>query len=418
VPKVSDTLSLPDSRAALDRCLELGEKFNDLRAIPAERRSDTYEADRRRCRDDLLDANAEFDMAVRMERYAMEMAAWDHALQNPQPEARGPQAAFADLGIETRSAGQIVVASEAYAARTPQGFAEIEVRNLLTGTSLGTSGSHNLAPLGQPRLAGVRQMRLFVRDLLSVQQTTLASVPYVRELNAATNETGASAVQEASAKPEVTAEFERDDAPIRKIAAWIQATDEALADAPTLAGYIDNRLGYMVMLREEQQILNGSGTAPQIKGIRQYSGVQTATGLLYDVVGTAIGKIENVDGDADGVAVNPIDFWAAVTDRHSETYDGAAFGTSSGNAPFGSPQTTIWGLPAVRTRSMESGKALVGSWQLGATMHLREGVTIRSTDSHASLFVSNTVVILAEERVGLEVDRADFFCLCTVTAPS
>lgn len=400
------------SRAAYERCLELGEKYRELREAPESKRGDTYDADRRRAAAELLEANTELDVAMRMERFALESAAWDHAVTHP--EVRGPQAAGIAVA-DTRSAGSVFVESAQYLGDA-RNSGEVEVRNLLTGTSIGTSGSQAFVPVGSPFLntASVQRQRFFVRDVLTVQSTGLASVPYIRELNAAANEGGASAVSEASAKPEVTMQFESDDAPIRKLAAWIQATEEALNDAPTLRGYIDNRLAYMLKVREEQQLLNGSGTAPQVKGIRQYSGVQTASGELYAAVGSAIGKVENVDGDADGVAVNPLDFWAAVTDRHSEGFDAPSLGF----APFGAPSPTIWGLPVIRTRAMESGKALVGAWRLGATLFDRETVTIRTSDSHASLFVSNTFVILAEERIGLAVHRPDFFCLATVTAPS
>jgi HK97 family phage major capsid protein len=50
-------------------------------------------------------------------------------------------------------------------------------------------------------------------------------------------------------------------APVVKIAAWIPVTEEILEDAPTLAGYINTRLAYMVDLREEAQILNGPAPA-------------------------------------------------------------------------------------------------------------------------------------------------------------
>ena len=82
---------------------------------------------------------------------------------------------------------------------------------------------------------------------------------------------------------------------------------------------------------------------------------------------------------------------------------------SAGGAPFNVPTGTIWGLPVVRTRALAAGHAIVGSWRLGATLFEREGVMIRVADQHASLFISNTVVILAEERVGLAVHRPDFF---------
>lgn len=407
------------SAAVLDDCLNAGERYRELRDATESNRGDNWETERRQAAQELLEFNREFDMACSIERYSMEAAAWQHALQNPpQGELRGPLAAFAPVGgIETRSPGDQVTESDAYQARNERGFAEVEVRNLLTGSSLGTSGSNLFVPVGTPYLPpqGQVQRRLFVRDLLSVQQTGLASVPYIRELNGTANELGASAVQEASAKPEVTMQFEQDDAPIRKLAAWIQATNEALDDAPTLSGYINTRLAYMVLIREEEEVLNGPDSAPRIKGIRTFDHQTQGSTEFYEGVGLSIGKIENADGDADGVVANPLDYWAAVTDRHATFFDGAP---NTGGGPFAGPAPTAWGLPVVRSRAIESGKALVGAFRLGATLFEREGVTIRSTDSHASLFTSNTVVILAEERVGLAVHNENWFVELTVAAPS
>ena len=423
------TVEFPTSAEQFERCAELGDKVRELRALPDSKRGDTYAADLRGAVADLNAENALYDIALKRERDEIERAAWEHALANPpKPEARGPQAAFLDTDErDFLSPGeQFVRAMKADDGRMEvRAMSEadgVEVRNLLT-SSTSSPAAGLFAPVGTPQLyVPPRRRRLFVRDLLNVVGTNLGSVPYIREYNAATNETGATAVAEASAKPEVTMEFERDDAPIRKIAAWVQATEEILEDAPTVRGYIDGRLGYMLMLREEAQVIGvgaGGGNAPNIKGILDFtSSIQTASGELYDGVASSIGKIENVDGDADGVVVNPVDFWAAVSDRHSTFYDGAAFGIAAGNSPFSNPQPTAWGIPVVRSRSVASGTALVGSWGMGATLFERAGVTIRTTDSHASLFVSNTWIILGEERVGLAVHRPDFFVKLTVSAPS
>lgn len=426
------TIEIPtlpeDFRSAndcLNDCLELGVKFRELRSIHPDRRGDTWDADRRRAAQELLEANHEFDMARSVEGFVREMTDLKGLLDAAEARgqhagARGPEAAFLALTEGRESAGaQFVRQVGDKLGRNMTSEADgVEVRNLLTGSSIGTSGSDLFAPVGSPLYTPQtnNRRRLFVRDLLTVQNTGLTSVPYIKELNAAANEGGASAVSEASAKPEVTMQFERDDAPIRKLAAWVQATEEALSDSATLRGYIDSRLAYMVLFREEAEILNGSGTSPSIKGIRQFSGVQTAgSAEMFAVATTAVGKIENVGGSVTGVAVNPLDYWAAVGDRHSEQFDGQAYG---GNSPFGAPSPTMWGFPVVRTPSIESGKALFGDWSMGATMFEKEGITIRTTDSHASLFISNTWVILAEERIGLAVHRPDWFCLATVSAPS
>lgn len=406
------------SAQAAEECIELAHKVRDLRQTPADKRGDTWAADLAEASNALQDVNREFDTLRSTEQFNLELVAFlrDQEGERSGEGRRGPQAGTADLGSgEARSAGEIVTDSDQYKDLRDGKFEGVEVRNLLTGSSLGTSGSHLFAPVGQPIPPTPRQRRLFVRDVLSVQQTGLQSVPYIKELSPATNETGATTVSEASAKPEVTMQFESADAPIRKIAAWIQATMEALEDAPTLAGYINTRLSYMLLVEEEDQILQGDGTAPNISGILDQSGIQTQSATNNDVPATvadAIAKVELVDGDPDGIAMNPGDFWASVSERRSTHFDGEAHPATG--SPFGSPDLSLWGLPVIRTRTLASLTAIVGSWRLGATLFERMGVTIRSTDSHASLFISNTVVILAEERVGLAVHRPDFFVNTTL----
>jgi HK97 family phage major capsid protein len=330
-------------------------------------------------------------------------------------EARGPSAAFTDLDRERRSAGEQVTADTAYAEWATGGtrgaFPHVEVRNLLSSVS-GDGGVFR--PVGTPQLypGAIQQRKMWLRDVLSVQETGLSSVPYIREVNASGLEGGASAVAEASAKPEVTMNFVQADAPVRKIAGWLVATDEILMDAPTLKGYIDTRLGYMVAVREEAEILNGTGTAPRLEGINVVTGTQTQTTPTGDypaIIGRAIGKVENVDGEADAVATNPLDYWTAITSRFATQFDNS--GSGSAPAVFGG---VTWGLPAIRTRAMTGGSAIVGAWRLGATLFDRMQTVVRTADQHDDLFIKNQVVILAEERVALAIHRPALFVKATV----
>ena len=327
----------------------------------------------------------------------------------PGEQARGGAGTGTDL-TAGESWGESFIRSEAYAARDSQSGAMSgghEVRTLLTTDQTATPAAGLWMPRGTPIPPLRRRMRLFVRDLISVVPTGLNSVPYIRELNPATNEVSATAIAEGSAKPEVTMEFAPFDAPVRKIAAWIPITQEIADDAPTLRGYIDERLAYMLALREEAQILAGNGASPALRGILNTTGILTQSGGAdkLTALGTAIGKVENVDGEVDGIAMNPIDFWTMLTTRSSTQFDTGW----SGSGPFGSQPQGAWGVPVVRSRQLATGKALVGAWRLGATLFDREQTVIRTTDSHSDYFTLNKLVILAEERVGLAVNRPDLF---------
>lgn len=418
-PTISDKADSAEIRTHLTTAA--GELI-DLQRTPADKRGDDF-ADEVRSRIDFMQT---FDPVAKVlddtERAAAEAEAREAAAEQAKRLAEltgrrgGPTAAGADLSERARTAGEEFVLSDGYEdfqKRNGDGHYSVEVRTLLTSND-DTADAGIWRPVGTPTLkAGTEnRRRLFVRDLLSVSPTGLASVPYIQELNAVTNETGASAVAEGSAKPEVVMQFQQADAPIRKIAAWIPATTEILADAPTLRGYIDARLAYMILLREEQQVLKGTGTAPEIRGIYNTTGTQTQGATNNDVPGTvalALGKVENADGDPDGVVMNPIDYWTAIATRHSTQFDNAG----SGPAPSAAAGIT-WGVPAVRTRALDTLECLVGAFAMGGTLFEREGVTIRVGDQHSDYFVANKVAILGEERVGLAVHRPDWFVETTL----
>lgn len=396
-----------EQRAAATYALE-------LRARPADQRGDDYDADLRSAID-VINFNETIEQALAAADRAERAAAGERS------ESRGPSAAFAGLGDnEVRSLGAQVVEADGYeewangARSTPF---EVEVRTpVTTYTDETAPGSGVFLPIGTPTIApgAIRQQRLFVRDLLSTQQTGLSSVPYIQEVNSTSNASDATTVAEGSAKPETTMEFQQLDAPARKIAAWIPVTEEAMTDAPTLMGYINTRLTYMVMLREEAQVIAGNGTAPNIKGITDFSNVQTQAAVDDDVpatVAAAFGKIENVDGDPDGVVFNPLDYWAGVAERHSSQLDNSG----NGNAPASLAMNSLsWGERSIRSRSLAQGDALAGSWRMGATLFDRTGVTIRVGNQHSDYFTKNMVAVLAEKRSALAVHRPDFFVDITI----
>lgn len=398
-----------------DACLAAVTRVGELRALPADKRGETFNADIRAAVDEL---NANDTMHQAVTRILRDAA--DEDERSKRTSGNGPSAATGSHTDtrDTRSLGQRVADDEGYsefAARGGRGMAEIEVRALLTTSSSDTQNAGLFMPRGTPFLdaAGVRQRRLFVRDILSTGTTGLNSVPYIRETAPSTNEAGATTVAEGAAKPEVTLQFTAADAPVRKIAGWLPVTTEIIADAPTLRSYIDARLEYMVLLREEEQVLSGTGVAPNLLGIRSAPGLQTVkaaggtaastTGDKLSTIATAIQLVELVDGEADGVAINPTDFWSMLTRRATgdNHYD---------LDPFMSPdRMQPWGLPPVRTRSLPAGTAIVGNWRMGATLLDREETVIRVGDQHSDFFTNNKVAILAEERVAFPIHRPDFF---------
>lgn len=405
------------SAELVERLKSEGDRLNGLTDKPADQRSDNWAKEIRESAS-LIYA---FDGQLQIAERALSLEAQRSIREAMRAAGAGPTAAFTGGDqVERRSTGQQLVDNETYknwrAASGGHGTSpDIEIRTQLDEPSAGTT---LWLPVATPVLPSqaIDRRRLFVRDLISTGTTALASIPYIIEHTPRTTEEGAAMVAEGTAKPEVAMLFDRADAPVRKIGAWLPATEEILEDAPTLRSYVDARLEYLVAIREEEQFLNGSGNAPELRGILNQVGLQTQAHVLdaasvLDIaatIGSAIAKVENVDGEPDGIAMNPIDFWTMVTTRHATHLDNG-YGSSATPSPFGPPPMTVWGLPAVRTRSMTQGVALVGAYRMAAQAFDRAGFTIRVGDQHADYFINNKVAILGEKRVALAVYRPDWF---------
>ena len=284
------------------------------------------------------------------------------------------------------------------------------VRTLTEWTSSGptnatASAVNTLLPVGQPIPPVPREAALFMRDLIPVQGTTLQQVPYVRELTPTLSELGASAVAEAGTKPDVSLSFQAAVASVTVIAANISPSKQLWADAPLVVAYINQRLPYLVKFKEDAEILNGSGTWPDIEGLRQGTGVQSnaATSGEYAIsIGSAIAKVENVDGVCTAVVMNPTDAWAMFTKRAS-----GGSGTFDAGTPFSNIPMTVWGLPVKRSRVYPQGEALVGDYARAAMILDREQMNVQVYPQHSTYAAQNLILVQCEERIGLMKPRPD-----------
>lgn len=259
----------------------------------------------------------------------------------------------------------------------------------------------------RPGVVGPPEEERTVRDLMLQGSTDNNTLTYMEETS---NTPAADTRAEGVAKPEAAIAFTERTDNVRKIAVWIPATSESLADVSWLQSYIEGRLRYFIMREEEDQLLNGDGTAPNISGIRDRTGLQTqAKG--GDPTPTAIYKAMQkvrITGFAEPTAVvlNPND-WTPI--RVLTTADGIyIWGHPSEAGP-----ERIFGKEMRQTTAMPENTGLVGAFTPHAQVFQREGITFTISTEHASYFVENKVAILAEERLALAVYRPSAFCEVT-----
>lgn len=286
----------------------------------------------------------------------------------------------------------------------------------------GTAGPF-LYPQQIPGIVGINQIPLNVEDFLPSGAAETAVVSYIIE-SAWTN--AADMVLEGGAKPQATVEtFQRVNEPITKVAVRWKMTDEMLQDQSQVKSWLDNRGVFGVNRKVQQQLLNGNGTLPQLRGLNQRSGYETTvvSGSLAGDTGawaTAIlAQMTNIRTigftEPNAILVNPLD-WAVVQDlkdKNGQYLNGGPWGRSYGNT---APNvTTFWGLPLVSTLDQPQGTALVGNFS-DAQVWNRQGITVEQTNSNEDDFNNNLVSVRVERRLGLAVYRPLSFGKVTLTA--
>ena len=291
--------------------------------------------------------------------------------------------------------------SRGFVGSTSVDFETIDTRALIDSTGVGMNGSRN-PYVGTIDPTPDRALRL--ADLIDRQTTDLGSVPYLIE---AANTGAAAEVAEGAAKPEATYTFTEDSAPVRTIAHWVPITRQAAEDNSTLIGYINGRLAYGLELRLDAQILNGNGTAPNIRGIMNTSGIGAYTPGAAEAriitLRKAITVAQISEYQPDTAVLHPTD-WQNI---ELDTDTTGAFRVTVN--PQNALTPRLWGLNVVVTTAMASGSYLIGAFRMGATLWERHGVRLLVSDSHGTNFTSNILVLLAEMRAALTVWRPAAF---------
>lgn len=328
--------------------------------------------------------------------------------------ARGPGADYGNTG---HSIGQTFADDsevKSFAANPVAGRRiHVETKAILTGATSNAAGS--VGGLVNPqRDMTVPQVhrRLMVRDLLPVIRVTTGTVEYPRVKTVTNN---AAMVAEGTLKPQSDMQVELVNVPIRKIAHWMLASAEILADAPQLQGIIDNELIYDLGLVEETQLLFGDGTGQNLLGMFTQAsafsaGTATTTNpnkidaLLFAILQGALADIPPT-----GIVVHPSD-WTAM--RGLKNADGDYIL----GPPAADVEPRLFGLPVVATKAMLAGSFLVGDFAGSATLYDRLAASVQISSEDSDNFRMNLLTLLGEERIGLAVKRATGFIAGTFAA--
>src|SRR5690606_16537524 len=317
------------------------------------------------------------------------------------PEARAP-----------KTLGEMIVNSQAFQqyrqTRNPtageiKDFGFSEIKNALFQT--GAGWAPETTRTGIVVEAPTRPLQVI--DIIPMGRTSQAAVVYMEET---TRTHAAAETAEGAQYPESAFELTEKSSPVRKIGDSVPVTDEQLEDVEGVESYLNARLMFGLRQRFDAQVLTGNGTAPNLRGILNTSGIQTqarGTDPVPDAIFKALTKIRTT-GRAmpTHVLMHPTD-WEGV--RLLKTNDGIyIWGSPSEAGP-----ARIWGLPIVEAKILTPGTALAGSFDPAMIMAFeRRGIDIQVGYVNDQ-FIKGTKTIRADMRVALVVFRPAAFCTVT-----
>ncbi len=386
---------------------KLGAKQAELGKVFAEAKTDAGEYDFKRVKclgdqvkgsaavaDQVKAMNTELnELAKHAETLeAAEKAAGDHA---EREKGRGrlpfaPAGGARDFSAQIKSLGELATGTKDYqdfARRGDKGGITLSFEDawptdvLGKSTGFDTLGSKALlartagyAPesIRAPGFVEAITRPIQLLDIIPTGRTGQAAYKYMEE----TTRTHAAAERaEAAAFAESTFLFTERSVPVEKITDSVPVTDEQLEDVEMMSGYINGRLTFGIRQRLDLQVIAGDGAAPNLRGLKNVSGIQThAKGAdpVPDAFYKAMTKIRLVGRATPTHHVMHPNDWQRI--RLLRTPDGVYI--------WGSPSQDVverlWGLPVVQQDADVEGRGYTGSFMpMYCTLFERRGVDIQ-----------------------------------------
>ena len=336
-----------------------------------------------------------------------------NSIPNAMPEQKGPQ-----------SIGEQFANSDSYKAYVEKGVKGVDSQAEFK-TTLNTTGY----PPESLRAPGILETALRNPDsvigLFDQIQTSQNAYVYLEETTFTNNAGSIAESGDISSSLESALAFTERTESIRKMATFLPVTDELLADVAGIQGYVNSRLSTMMKLNLDNQLINGDGSAPNLTGVLNKSGINTFNyalpyagelgklGQIYQAI-TEIRKDAFVEPDA--IVMHPSDWYDIVTSVTEVDTSGSKnplFVVAGGFGADAAPR--IWGLRVVPSTVIAAGTMLVGKFGGGdaAQVILREGVDLAVSDSHSDFFAKNQLAIRLTMRLGFAIYRPTAFCTIT-----
>lgn len=255
----------------------------------------------------------------------------------------------------------------------------------------------------KPSIVMSPNRKVHIRQLLPMGTMTGSNFDFVAENG---GEGDLSTVSEGSQKPQFDVDLIEKQVSAQYIAGWLRISRKMLDDVTAMTSFLQQRLLEKYLKAEDNQLLYGNGTSPNIEGIVTSATDATSTaendyGLLLD----AFSALEGDDYGVSAILINPADYYkiAQYQATGSGEYD------KPGIVQFVNGGLFFDGVPVYKSTAITSGSYLIGDFQRGAQLLQREAPRIEFFEQDGSNVQKNMITVRVEGRIALPIFHPDAF---------
>lgn len=322
---------------------------------------------------------------------------------NVQPETKG----FAQLlaeGIADAKDGF----AELYAKKSGKVSIELKaVADMTFATNFATAGAS--VTYVKPGIIELPKRKLHIRELLpGGGMGAKSTFDFVKEVAGEGTITTAS---EGALKQQIDLDLVESSVKAEWIAGWLRISRNMLDDVVGMTTFLQSRLYELLLRAEDNQILNGNGTSPNLSGILNpgnFTAYNGAATIDIEQLVLAVSQLESYDREANGILLNPTDWYNIWLTKSTGSVAGL-YNLPSEMIQRINGQMYVAGVPVFRSTAAAVDTFIVGDWSMGANFISREPARVEFFYEDGTNVRENKVTVRVEERVALPIYGNNYF---------
>ena len=248
-----------------------------------------------------------------------------------------------------------------------------------------------------PQVYALPNRKVHVRSLLPVGTISTGLFTFPKETG---GEGDVAPQTQGSTKSQLDFDITMTDAPAQYIAGFVRISRQMLDDVPAMTSFLQARLLEKYLLAEDAQLLNGTGTAPNLTGLTINAAAPTGAATVdVEQLVQAIAQVSATNYSANGILINPTD-WANIMNTKPTN---AAYSLPGSTVVTTDGSLTIAGVPVFQSTAIAADKFLVGDWAMGAQIMQNQGISVQFSEFDSDNFQKNLITVRVEARIAFPI---------------